>query len=259
MRFKFVIASALLFAFAAYADDITVEETVTAAISQGDPVHVDNINGDIRVESGDSPEIVVKYTINCETQEEMDAIDVEYSTADGISFSVDYDDAWEGHNNGKVDFLVMVPSGMELDYELDNVNGEIVLSDLSGSAAIDLVNGDVAVEDFSGEVSVDVVNGEVELQGISGLKNLDIVNGSAVLTVGELLEDLSIESVNASISMRLQGDADVSVETLSGSMDIDQSFSAEIQRDIVGCTAEFGAGDRKITVSTVNGDIEILR
>jgi len=259
MRFKCVILSAILFAFAAHADDITVEETVTAAISQGDPVHVDNINGDIHVESGDSQEIVVTYTITCETREEMDAIDVEYSTENGVRFSVDYDDAWEGNNNGKVDFLVLVPSGTGLDYELDNVNGEIMLSDLSGSAVIDLVNGDVKVVDFAGQVSVDVVNGEIELQGISGLKNLDIVNGSAVLTVGELLEDLSIESVNASISMILQGDADVSVETLSGSMDIDGSFSAEIERDVVGCSAEFGTGDRKITVSTINGDIEITR
>ena len=259
MRFAFVITSAFLFAFAAYADDITVEETVTAAIASGDPVHVDNINGNIHVQSSDSPEIAVTYTITCETQEEMDAIDVEYSTENGVSFSVDYDDDWEGHNNGTVDFLILAPSGTELEYELVNVNGEIVLADLSGSAEIDLVNGEVEVGGFTGELSVDLVNGDVKMDESSGLKSLDIVNGSAVLAIGDLLDDLSISSVNASLSMTLRGDAEVSVETLSGSMDIDDSFNPEIERDIVGCSAVFGTGNRKIAVSTVNGDIEILR
>lgn len=259
MRSAFFVASIALFALTAQAEDLTSVETVTASVAPGDPVYIGNINGDIQVQGSDSQEIQIEYTITCDDQEEMDAIEIVQSTENGISFSVDYDDDWEGSNNGRVDFMILAPSGTDLAYMLDDVNGEITLNGVSGSAEIDLVNGDVEVGEFTGELSVDVVNGDVAMEKVPGLSSVDIVNGSVDLSIEDSLSDLMIESVNASVSLSLRGDARVSLETLSGSMEIADEFSARIENDIVGSSSEFGEGDNRIMISTLNGDIEIVR
>jgi len=257
MRFVCVAATAALFAFTAHANEFTLEETVTADVVQGDAVQVVNVSGDIHVKGSDSPGIEVSYIVTCETQEDMDAVDVVYSIENGISFSVEYCDGWERCGSCRVDFFVTAPSGTELEYELENVNGKMILEGIYGLASVSLVNGVVEVNGFSGGLSVEVVNGDVSVEGASGLESLAIVNGCVFLSVEELSEDLTIESVNASVSMKLLCDAAVFVETMSGMIDIDEGFSPEIERNTAGCSAVFGNGERKITVSTLNGDIEI--
>lgn len=258
MRSILLLALAVLLTSAAFADDVVVQETVTANVSAGNPVSIGTINGDIQIESWDSDEIEVSYTITCETQEEMDAIEVVYSIQDGVDFTVEIDDEWHGGHNSKVDFFINVPRDVDLDYTIDNVNGAIVLHGGSGSAELSLVNGNVEADDFSGAMTVEVVNGDISIDEIPGLNAVSIVNGSVLLTVMDLLEDLSIESVNADMSLKLNGNARVDIETLSGSLDIDDSFNPEISNDIVGSSASFGQDGRRIMISTVSGNIEVL-
>lgn len=258
MRMLVFTAGVLFIAGHAFAGNVVRQETVYADAASGYHVNVDNINGDIDVEEWDSDGIQAEYTVTCDTQEEMDAINVTCDTAGGLSCEVRYSEDWSENNNGTVDFHIFVPRNTELDYMIDNVNGKIKCMDLCGTAELDLVNGDVEVSGFAGEMRIDVVNGDIATDEVSGLSSVDIVNGSISCTVKELQSDLSIDAVNGQVTLRLETPATVDVGTMSGDIDIADNFAAIITEDIASSSARFGSGGKTISISTVNGDIEIL-
>jgi len=258
MKLFLISAAAVLLSGSASAGDVVQVETLTASVMQGDPVSVENVNGNIVVEGWDSPGVQVSYTITCSSQEEMDAISVVCSTENGVSCRVIYNEDWDGDHHGKVDFLINVPSDVDLDYSLENVNGDIDCSNHSGRATIDLVNGEVAVSDLTGEVAISVVNGDVTAGEVPGASSISIVNGSILLSVNEMQGDAVIESVNGGIKLQLDADARVEAETMSGSIHIAESFGAVVSEDIVKTFSSFGNGERLIVLSTINGDIEVM-
>lgn len=252
-----MIAFLALFTVTSFAEEISRIETVTASMESDAPVRVVNINGDITVSGWDSEQVELTYTVTADSQEDMDAVDVLVDTENGIECEVQIEPDQNESVNCSVDFVLNVPAGTELNYQLENINGEIKLSDASGSAGISLVNGDVEVGGFSGDMFIEVINGDVAAIGVPEMDTVEIVNGSVKLSVAELLNDVNIETVNGSVEVSLETDALVEIETMTGVIHIADNYDFAISEDVVGSSAEFGEGDYTLAISTLNGDIEI--
>ena len=238
------------------AGQATTVENITVEASSGNPMEIFTINGSIDVEEWDSNQVEVVYTITCSNEDELSFITVESNTSDGIICEVDYDDDCEC-SHSSVDFEVKIPADIDLTIELTSVNGNVSISGGKGEAILEVVNGNIDAENFNGELEVCSVNGNIEVSDSPGIRIAELVNGNIECVINTLEDDLELETVNGNITLYLGTDAEVSIETISGEVEIADSFNACITENIVGCSAEFGDGDLSIEISTVSGDITI--
>jgi DUF4097 and DUF4098 domain-containing protein YvlB len=204
---------------------------------------VSNINGDVRITGtgGDRIEIdAVKYG---SSQERMDELDVTIThKGDRVIIEVDYDDDDRQHNGGGagVDFEIRVPKHTRLD-------------------EVELVNGDLDIEEMSGEIDASSVNGDVTCENLSGDVQLNAVNGDVMLTVGGEFDAIRLHSVNGTVELVVpkSANARLSASTVHGSIRGTGDIRAE--RGIVGSslTSVLGKGEGRINLDTVNGNIRI--
>lgn len=88
-----------------------------------------------------------------------------------------------------VDYQISVPKDMEV--MLDNINGNIYLSNLSGSNLVDLVNGTI-----EGRLSLPP-NGIIDLSTVNGTLDLDIpTDTSAVVTANIVNGSISVHNLS---------------------------------------------------------------
>jgi len=247
----------LILSAAVYAEDAVKEESISVEVSSGDPVEIYTVNGDIVAEEWSSDQVEVTYIITCDSEEELDFINVECNTSSGIICEVDYDNDWEGSHSGTVDFEVKIPSEIFVEIELASVNGDVILSGGKGEAVLEAVNGNIIADNFAGELSVHCVNGDIEVSESPGIIIAELVNGNIDCNINALEDDLELAAVNGTIYLDLGTDAEVEIETISGEIEIADYFNAYITENIVGSSSEFGAGEFLIEISTVSGDIKI--
>lgn len=238
------------------AGHVTAVENITVEVSSGNPMEIFTINGNINVEEWDSDQVEVVYTITCSSEEDLNFVTVEYNISNGIICEVDYDDDSEC-SYCSVDFEVKIPENIDLTIELTSVNGNVSIYGGKGEAFLEVVNGNIEAEYFTGELEVSAVNGNVSVSHSSGIRIAELVNGNIECVINALEDDLELETVNGNITLYLGIDAEVSIETISGEVEIADSFNACITENIVGCSSEFGYGEFSIEISTVSGDIRI--
>lgn len=245
-------------AVSAYGEDAVRVETITATLSEGESVSINNINGDISIEGWDSDEVEIVYTVTCDDTDELDAVDVICDLSHGITCEVDYDEDFDGNIHGDVVFHIKVPENQALVYEISDVNGAVNIMAAAGSVDIEVVNGDIEVDEFNGDVSIALVNGSVTTSNIASLEEIAVVNGEINCMIDELGHDVDLNSVNGEITVTLTEDAEIDIETVSGDIDISDAFNARVIHEIASASASFGEGDYSIEISTVSGDIEIF-
>ncbi|TRX55857.1 DUF4097 family beta strand repeat-containing protein [Thalassomonas sp. M1454] len=226
----------------------TIEKTFELT-AQGQLV-LENVNGDVNIESWQQNSIKVTAELQAKTQEDLDRIEVNMKqSGNRVSVETDYSEGRSGWSNngssGSVDYTVMVPANIDLrDIEL--VNGSLNIENVSGELNADVVNGSVEATGLAADVEVDSVNGAVELSFADSAKNLDI----------------SVDTVNGGIRLYLPDDfgAQVEVSTGNGSIKTDYGLSgtkgAYYGTDLKG---SFGDGSSEIELESVNGSVKILR
>jgi len=124
------------------------------------------------------------------------------------------------------------------------------------------VNGNVEGNSLNADAEGYTVNGSVKLSA-SGLALASTVNGSLNLTMGraDWPNGAKFSTVNGGITLRLPGylNADLHASTVNG--DITSEFPITVtgavsRRNLSGT---IGNGGQKLTLSTVNGGISLLR
>jgi hypothetical protein len=141
-----------------------------------------------------------------------------------------------------IDIEVKMPKGMELS---------------AGS-----VSGDVMVVGAEGDVRASSVSGDVRMERLR-ITSLKATSVSGNVTVGvEALTgagDLKFTSVSGNVTADLpQGlDADVSMHTVSGSLDSDFPLTLNGRMSRSRLEARIGKGGRDLSVSTVSGNVRL--
>ena len=183
-------------------------------------VEIENVKGSVQVRAWDRPEVKVEGSLGQGVERlEIDgdrehlSIRVKYPSRDGTMFG-------GGDKSEPTDLRVMVPIRADLE--------------------VDVVSADVNVEGVaSNELSVESVSGEVTVAAAPREADFDSVSGDLMLTVNS--SRVSAETVSGDLTLRGRLDGEVSVETVSGRIDV----------------GTLGTRVQKLSGSTVSGDIRI--
>ncbi len=204
--------------------DITSELTIR--VPKGSSIEIATISADIEV-------------AGVQGEQELQAVSGDIVTE---SYAAD---ASAGSVSGDIDIQ---GDGKNAETELASVSGDITAENLAGSVAAESVTGDVVIADGSFDrARVETVNG-------------DIVYQSALRKNGKL----HVETVNGSVDIDFSGDvsARFDIDTFNG--DIENCFGPEARRTsryAPGWELSFteGAGEGRVVISTLNGDLTICK
>jgi hypothetical protein len=153
------------------------------------------------------------------------------------------------HNDGSIDvsveYVVMLPAGVELVGKM--------------------VTGDIEAEDVRSDVDANTVTGDITIS-TSGIARANTVSGDIDITMeGTDWDDMHFNTVSGDITLRLPADIDTEVDFNSLSGDIDTDFDLQVRGRDEGrwigteVKGRIGSGGRSLSVNTVSGDLEIRR
>jgi hypothetical protein len=142
----------------------------------------------------------------------------------------------------EVNFTVHVPVGV--DFMGHTVNGGIDVNSLSGNVEVYTVNGSIDVS-TSGYAEATTVNGDID--AVIGNSNWDGM--------------LEFETVNGSITVALPDGigADVTASTVNGAIDTDFPLTVQGRFSHRRLSGSIGGGGERISLTTVNGSVSLLR
>jgi DUF4097 and DUF4098 domain-containing protein YvlB len=176
--------------------------------------------------------------------------------------------------------LIAVPSHCRA--AIATVSADIVVAGLAEPAEIKTVSGDITLKDMSERVEARTVSGDVEAFGLSGdltiatvSGDIGMVNGTcrwlhAKTVSGDFTLDLalphgsnySIGTVSGDVSIRFPHDPSVAIEasSMSGKMRVDfDNAPATSRAGTRKFTGTYGAGDSRLSIKTISGDLQITR
>ena len=233
--------------------DVTEKFDQTYPLSANGKVRVSNVNGPIVVEAWDRNEVRVEATKIADSAETLGEVTIKVEArADLISVEADYENwRWGGRDRQspsrklEVHFKLSVPRGASLD-EVETVNGEVTVSDLTGVVKISAVNGNVAAANLRGTANLSTVNGTVNAD-FDGLES-----GSRI----------SLSTVNGSVNLVMPSDANATVKADSLNGKITNDYGLPVKKgEYVGRNlhGRLGSGEVQVRLNSVNGPLSIKR
>jgi len=236
---------------------LLADAAVTETLDQTYPVAADatlslgNINGSVTVDTWDRPEVRVVAVKRASSQEDLDAIEIKVTaSADTVDVKTKYNrdegsffGRW--NSSGDVKYTVTVPRGARLK-------------------DVKTVNGSIHVDGVEGPVHVSSVNGSIEANGLRHDAKIRTVNGHVVAQFAavDADQDIEIDSVNGKSEVVLPADANCGIKARTVHGSIRNDFDLEVAkswgpgRKLDG---QLGAGDGKVSISTVNGSIRVSK
>jgi hypothetical protein len=145
-------------------------------------------------------------------------------------------------NDTRVDFEVQVPAGIGL--------------------AARTVNGSIEAQGLQSDTEATTVNGSVTLS-TAGTARATTVNGSIHAAMGEAVwpNGAKFTTVNGEVTLRLPPgvNANVRVSTVSGAIQSDFPLQVSTEPGPKHAEGVIGAGGQRLDVTTVNGQVNLLR
>jgi hypothetical protein len=248
-------ATVLVFAVAGHASDrqgsMTEEFHQVYPLSANGRIDLENINGPVHISSWDRNEVKLDAVKRAWSKERLDEAKIDISARpDSLSIRTEYpshnNNFWndDRHDNAaSVEYTLMVPRHARLD-------------------EIKLINGALDIHDVAGEVRASCVNGRLEARNLEGRADLGTVNGELDASMSRLPSSpLELSAVNGTLRLTLPSDAKAEVEASTVSGRISNDFGLDVSHRFVGHSlrGELGGGGTRVTLSNVNGRIEILR
>lgn len=220
----------------------------TFSFDHNGTIEVANVNGRIRIQSWDRPEVSVSAVKTADKQADLEAVKIEIeSKRDTLVIQAKYPASsatWfkSHHNSARVDFDLNVPR-------------EAVLKRITN------VNGTIDIERFEGPVTASTVNGSLRVTGLAADASLSTVNGGLDVAFASFnkVGSISLETVNGNTSLTIPKDADVTIRvtTVNGKVSADkliQLNKKSSKRDYEGI---IGSGRARAEIRTVNGAVSI--
>ncbi len=183
------------------------------------------------------------------------------------------------HNPEPVHFTVRLPRGTHA--RLSTGNGELRIEGVGGDIVARSGNGDVQVLGTSGTVEVSSGNGDLDVGRATGPVRASTGNGRVTVRTsrgpvyahsgnGEILVDmasiqgegdLEFHTGSGDIELRLPADLDAELVTRLGNGDLTSDFPllVEGRTSFRNLRATIGAGGRRLTVASGNGDAVLRR
>ena len=204
-----------------------------------------NISSDltIRVPAGSSIDV---STVSADiTSEDVEGDQMLHTVSGDVEAQAADSDVSAQSVSGDVD---VIGDGSEIEAHANTVSGDVTIIAVSGAVEAEAVSGDILIRDGSFErAALNSVNGSIDFQA-------ELTNGGK----------LAVETVNGDVDVQFVGDvsAKFNIETFNG--DIGNCFGPKAQRTskyTPGYELSFteGDGDGRVTITTLNGDIDMCK
>lgn len=210
---------------------------------------IKNTSGDIKVSKSADTLKMVKITALKKGKVKPGDLDKPFedirikidSSGDEITVTTDIQSEkglFKKNSSGRVDYDISIPQNIKVN--IDNVNGQLTLTNLGNDVDAELVNGMINFESCSGNLNLSLTNGEVRanIDSTKGIK-VDVTNGS--VKIGRL------KNVSA----------DIYATTVYGKVKFDDLTLKNVSSDKKNFKGTIGDGKNNIRVSTVNGSITL--
>jgi DUF4097 and DUF4098 domain-containing protein YvlB len=219
-----LLLSAVVMLFAQVAAAATLRETIdkTFDVRPGATVELTNTNGRVTVKAWDQPRVKVVAVKEVETdrdqlQKAMQELRVEMTAHDGgLTIKTRYPNEGNGGSffgwlsgddvDAEVTYELMVPRTMNVNVE--NTNGAIHVSDITGKHDLDTTNGAIEVKRCSGSLDATTTNGGINAELTRVTKGqpmrFETTNGRIVVAVpSDFSGELDASTTNGAISTDL--------------------------------------------------------
>ena len=259
LRSTALLLAAIAFPALVHAQDFTWSGTV----SRGNWVRARNVNGGITVEQGTGDKVQVTAIKKASRGGDTSIVKVSVTQAasggDVLICAIwdnqgtcdengyhsrknhDWDD--DDRRNVSVSFRISLPAGVRLD--ASSVNGAIDISGASSEVRASTVNGQIRATSSGGPVRANTVNGSIEVR-------MGTFSGT---------ESLQYSTVNGSVRVHLPAsvNADIEMSTVNGSLNTEFPLTMQGRMDRHQIRARLGTGGPRLSFSTVNGSVELLK
>lgn len=228
------------------ASNFSVEEfSQSYTLSAHGRISLENLNGDVRINTWDRDEVKVEAVKRAARPERLgDARIVVDGDEQSLSIRTQY--AGEAEDPAFVEYRITVPRQARLS-DVKVTNGGLSIFGLAGDVRASAINGNIHAEQLEGEADLSTVNGHLE----AGFHRL---TGARAI---------SLSSVNGPITLSLPADAKASVNARNLAGGIQSNFGAVPVSAAAGGhrlrTTLKGGGRTHIHLHNVNGGISISR
>ncbi|CAG0988781.1 hypothetical protein PHYC_02172 [Phycisphaerales bacterium] len=224
----------------------------------GAPLDVQTENGSITVRKTDGDQVVIAAHISAISQERLDATKVTAQRSDDGTLTVRVE--WPGGKremNEGASIEILTPGAKGLN--LRSSNGAIVVSGMSGHAALKSSNGSITVTEHAGHVVADTSNGSINLSEVASA-HADTSNGAVTIRLAaDAAGPIDADTSNGSIVLEVGDAFDASLDA--------KTSNAGVKCTATGATAvasgrnhgafKFGNGTHKCRLDSSNGSITI--
>ena len=150
----------------------------------------------------------------------------------------------------------------QVDLDIVTHNGEIVITNVSGSIEGVTHNGDVTIENVAGAIDVETHNGSFVCEEISGDVDLSTHNGKVLVRYAEgapSVCDVKMVSHNGDVDLQAPANfsATVTVQTHNGSIRTDLPLTVTGKFGKNNLSGTIGEGEGNLHLETYNGSIKI--
>lgn len=240
-------------AMADFAEKESAEWRKTYELSPGGQVEIGNVNGRIRVATGEGNkvEIIALKTAKAANvdaaKQTLGRIEIrDNSSADGVRISTHFERASSSlfnHSNWQVEYTVRVPASANV--KLSTVNGGVEVTGVSGRVSAEATNGGIVARGIGGTIQASTTNGGVDVE----LARVDQAGAKLECTNGGIVLGLPQDS-SATLSARVtNGGIDTGGLAI---MARGESSRRRLDGDLNG-------GGPRISMECTNGGIELRK
>jgi hypothetical protein len=248
-------------------------------------VSLKTFDGAIRVQSGDTPEVVVTIERQAGDEETLKSLEVK-SSQEGNKITVEAVNPTHSgieigmHTGRSVALTVSMPREGDLSARsgdgaitVERIDGRIDLNTGDGAVAVRGSHGDLFVRTGDGGVSLEDVGGQVELNTGDGgvrvdgvLKQVKAKTGDGGITVRAAAgstptSDWQIESGDGSVSVDVPDGFNAELDARSGDGHVTlrgiEVTNATRKEDGKALTGQIGSGGSRLTIRTGDGSITV--
>ncbi|MEE8578186.1 MAG: DUF4097 family beta strand repeat-containing protein [candidate division Zixibacteria bacterium] len=173
-------------------------------------IDISTVSGDVEIRQADGDQIEVtvewSYSPRGSYQPEME----KYKSVLRI------DENMRGSNSGHSTWTILVPSGIEIDFE--SASGGLVATGMDGKIRTQTASGDIELENCSGRFDLQTASGDVDLIDCKGEFDVSVASGD-IDARGMQLEtacSFTTASGRASVTLAESLEHDLTVSTASG-------------------------------------------
>ena len=225
---------------------------------------IDNVDGDIEIKTHRANEIKIDAEIRVtatsmeEARDFAREVDIDVFKNDDVLYIETFFPYPKPSKVGEVgvDYYIKVPR--DLDIDVSNTNGDVILEDIYGNLNVSTTNGDITADNVFGDVDAINANGKIDLIEIDGGVEASSTNGNLAISIVAVKVNCQAKTTNGDIILYMLEKASTQGTARTANGEIESEFRGDRSRSKERLELMLNDGEGELELWTTNGDIKLL-